>query len=43
MSHGESVDALIHLADDALYQPKAAGRDRVVLSERAGSPVVDAA
>ena len=33
MHTGESMDALIARADDALYEAKARGRDLVVLAE----------
>lgn len=38
---GESVDALIHRADEALYRAKSAGRDRIVIA--AASPTTSAA
>ena len=34
VSAGESMDELLHRADDALYQAKGAGRDRIVMAPR---------
>ena len=33
-SHGRTMEAVMHAADNALYQAKQAGRDRVVIAER---------
>ena len=38
VGRGASLDAIIRSADDALYQAKAAGRDRLVMAEGAPQP-----
>lgn len=38
LRHGESIDSWLTRADDALYQAKDAGRDRIIFADEAGQP-----
>jgi hypothetical protein len=43
LSHGESIEALLRRADEALYAAKRGGRDRVVMAAEQGAELADSA